>query len=102
MVDFIAFGVFLAIALVVLFSLYVKTDNKLIGVLGYAADVVLNVVYLSIVFLDWPRELTVTRRLRRYLDLSTPGGVVFPRGYWRWRLADVIADQINRIDPGHV
>jgi len=43
--------------------------------LGYVADVVLNATLASVLFLDPPRELLVTTRLKRYIR----------RARWTWR-----------------
>ena len=46
---------------------------------GYLWDILLNLTVCTIVFFDWPRELTITYRLRRYI--KTDFG-------WRYSVAD--------------
>jgi len=55
---------------------------------AYAANAVLNVTLASVVFLDAPRELQVTGRLKRYMD--GPDG-------WRRRAADWVCTHL--LDP---
>lgn len=38
---------------------------------GYALDLLCNFVHASIVLREFPRELTVTRRLRRHIENNT-------------------------------
>ena len=62
---------------------------------GLVLDVVYNVVVGTILFLDLPRELTLTARLRRYrADASTHIDL-------RYRLATFICTRLlNPYDPG--
>ena len=62
-----------------------KRDNVRIAyevffIIFAAIDTVLNLLYGTIVFLDIPREATLTRRLKRILSTYTSSS-------WRWRLA---------------
>jgi hypothetical protein len=61
-------------------------------VIGFLFDIVTNVMF-SLVFLDIPRELTLSRRLNRYMhDL-----------YWRRKVAVFLAEQlINDFDENHI
>jgi len=38
---------------------------------GYLLDLLVNVVHMSILLREWPRELTVTHRLRRHIEGTT-------------------------------
>lgn len=38
---------------------------------GYLLDLFCNVVHASLILREWPRELTVTRRLRRHIEGDT-------------------------------
>jgi len=58
-------------------------------VIGYALDVVVNLTFASLIFLEPPLELLVTKRLQRHVD-ATAGG-------WRHKLAWWICDHL--LDP---
>lgn len=38
---------------------------------GYSLDLLCNVVHMTLLLREWPRELTVTRRLRRHIEANT-------------------------------
>lgn len=38
---------------------------------GYLLDAFVNLIHASIILREWPRELTVTRRLRRHIEGNT-------------------------------
>lgn len=60
---------------------------------GYALDVFVQVVVASVVFLDPPRELTLTGRLKRYINTS-------PAGSWREAAAAwMCAHLLDQFDP---
>ena len=63
--------------------------------LGFAVDVVVNLTFASILFLEPPRELLVTKRLQRHQRAATSD--------WRSRLAAWICDHLLDVfDPtGH-
>ena len=55
---------------------------------GWVLDVILNATVFSVLFMDYPRELTITHRLRRYLRDRTG---------WRRKAADWICK--NMLEP---
>lgn len=57
-------------------------------VLGYFIDVFANITIASAVFMEFPRELLVTSRLKRYVSQCSG---------WRCRVAKYICDNI--LDP---
>lgn len=63
-------------------------------VLSYLLDVLLNVVLLSILFVEVPQEVTITHRMRRWQGTAA----THPR---RARLAASICRILNLFDPGH-
>ncbi|MBM4296593.1 MAG: hypothetical protein FJ143_02520 [Deltaproteobacteria bacterium] len=91
----IIFGAYLYLVVCWLFFLAIMhlTENRskahgivlfhgyLIHWTGWVLDVLLNAVLFSVLFVDFPRELTATARLNRYLraDLERKG--------WRAKLA---------------
>lgn len=59
-------------------------------VLGFVWDTAVNVLATA-VFLDLPRELTLSHRLKRYHQ---------GRRNWRWRIADWICEHwLDQFDP---
>ena len=59
--------------------------------LGFAIDVLVNVTFASVVFLEPPWELLVTSRLQRHIQATTG---------WRHRLATWICDRLLDVfDP---
>jgi hypothetical protein len=58
-----------------------------IFIVGLALDVALNWVVLSAILLEWPRETTMTARLRRHFQ--TPG---------TWRYAVALWFGVNLLD----
>lgn len=60
--------------------------------LGYLLDVVLNVLVMTVLFLELPQELTISDRLGRHLR-----GV---RGGWRYQVARwVCSELLDQFDP---
>lgn len=61
-------------------------------IIGFMVDVLVNVAS-SVVFLDLPRELTLSRRLKRYhYNADHP--------WWRRRIADFVCQQmLDKFDP---
>lgn len=60
--------------------------------LGYVVDVLVNVTFASLIFLEPPHELLVTSRLHRHIEASSGG--------WRHRLAKWICSQmLDVFDP---
>ena len=51
-----------------------------------------NLVVCTILFREWPKELTTTSRLKRWKDSKDPS---------RRELADLFGGFLNRQDPGH-
>lgn len=60
-------------------------------VLGYALDVATNLLLAPLLFLDWPRELLLTSRLKRYMGTQPPAR------RWQRTLAWWICDHL--LDP---
>lgn len=56
-------------------------------IVGYLLDFLVNVLVCTPLFLELPRESTVTARLKRHID----------KDHWRGRLARWIADHL--LDP---
>lgn len=60
---------------------------------GYPIDIAYNWTIAIVLFLDWPREATLSSRLGRYLMTDTG---------WRYRAADWICRKLlHPVDPGH-
>ncbi len=60
---------------------------------GYALDVFVQIVVASVLFMDIPREWTLTGRLKRYLYLEPPGT-------WREAAAAwMCAHLLDQFDP---
>lgn len=60
---------------------------------GYALDVFVQLVPATVIFLDLPRELTLTGRLKRYLNTE-------PSGSWRESAAVwMCAHLLDQFDP---
>lgn len=57
---------------------------------GYGLDCFCNVVVMTVLLMEWPRETTVTARLKRH--------VVFGSG-WRQRLARWFIPLLDPFDP---
>lgn len=78
---------------------YIKAPCYLFVVIGYAADIAYNVVFGSIQFRDWPRELTFTARLKRYkYDIKRYKYDIYTLG-WRYDLALRICARLDPYDP---
>lgn len=61
--------------------------------IGYALDVFVQVVVASVVFIDIPRDWTLTGRLKRYINTE-------PAGSWREQVAIwFCAHLLNAFDP---
>lgn len=64
------------------------------AILSWLLDIVLNVVLLSVLFLEFPKEITMTRRMRRWQQMPT----LHPKkAFWAKRVCKVL----NLFDPGH-
>jgi len=57
--------------------------------LGVIIDFLFNVIYGTIIFREWPRELLFTSRVKRHVRMGSKKG-------FEWR------DTLNKIMPGHV
>lgn len=57
-------------------------------IIGFTLDVLVNFVVCTVVFLEFPRELTVTHRLRRHKDRKTYRG-------WIARTLEPILDPLD-------
>lgn len=70
-----------------------KAHAYVIVGIGLALDVILNVVVATVLFVDPPRELLLTTRLKRYK--AGPDG-------WRRSFADWVCEHLlNQFDEGH-
>ena len=51
-----------------------NAESKKLGLLilipGYISDALCNIVWATLIMLQWPRELTVTSRLQKLVDQS--------------------------------
>ena len=86
--------IFNPITLLVLFIIYANTTgiaNKIVTVIGGIVDVAVNLTYGTILFMDVPRELLLTKRIER-LKSST--------GYRGW-LANQLCKLLNYIQKDH-
>lgn len=78
-----------------------KAAGYILFAVGYAYDVVYNQIIGTIIFLDWPREATLTARLQRYLHEDVYGGTEMIPG-WRYQLAMWTCKHlIEPWDPDH-
>lgn len=68
---------------------YVKILAYPIFIVGIALDVFLNIVVLTVLFFDLPRELTISSRLERYLKETS----------WRSKVARVFEYVLDPFDP---
>ena len=59
-------------------------------VLGYALDVICNWFVMTVLFVEWPREATVTARLKRHNRQSTG---------WRKRIVLFFEPLLDPLDP---
>lgn len=59
-------------------------------VIGLLLDLYVNVIVMTVLFLELPRELTVTSRLKRHNRFGTG---------WRQRLANWFEPVLDPIDP---
>lgn len=76
-----------------------KAVGYILFAVGYAYDVVYNQIIGTIIFLDWPREATLTARLQRYLHNDHDNTVL---NRYRYRLALFTCTRlIEPYDPGH-
>ena len=62
--------------------------------LSYLLDVLLNVILLSVLFLEVPQEVTITHRMKRWKQMTGS----HPR---RAKLATSVCRVLNLFDPGH-
>ena len=75
-VAFAAFYVLWVLYLAVMNLKRVRDDGKLsklalwlgtpVLFVGYVLDAILNIVVMTVILLEWPRELTVSERLKRH------------------------------------
>lgn len=72
---------------------YVKPLLYFIAAIGYIWDVLFNITFGSIMFLELPQELTLSERIRRLL--LTDRGWRFAMGYW------ICKHLIEPWDQGH-
>jgi hypothetical protein len=64
--------------------------------LAYVLDVLINWVILSVLLVEWPRELTVTYRLSRHLRKPDASRL----GRWRTAIARWVCTQLlDKFDP---
>jgi len=68
-----------------------KIAYWLVTMIGAVIDMVVNVVWATVVFWDWPHEWLLTQRIERLKSKS---------GY-RGKLANKLCDLLNYILPGH-
>ena len=61
--------------------------------IGYILDAYVNVFVLSFVLLEFPRETTVTSRLKRHYKL---------KGTWGFKVALWFIPLLEPYDPGHI
>lgn len=83
------------LTLLLVYILYVKTLNTPLHypvmIIGVAFDIIVNLTWFTVIFLDVPRELLVTQRVERLKSA---------KGY-RGKLANLICNLMNRIQSGH-
>lgn len=73
----------------------VKLAAILPAALSYLLDIVLNVILLSVLFLEVPKEVTITKRLARWKKMP----MIAPK---RARFAAYICNSwLNPFDQGH-
>lgn len=61
--------------------------------IGYALDAYVNLVFMSLVLMELPKETTVTARLKRHYKLD---------GTWGKRVAVWFIPFLEPYDPGHL
>lgn len=75
------------------------------GVLGLLLDVLFQVTFATILFLELPHETTVSRRLTRYLSTFGPKGKPPKSRLEKWRLNGGLWIATNLVEPwapGHI
>ena len=61
--------------------------------IGFAIDFAVNVTVMTVLFLELPREITVTARLKKYRRRAPS---------WRQSLANWFVPILNPFDPDHI
>lgn len=74
-----------------LFYLIFAKGQKWLMLPGFLVDVVYNLVWGSILFIEPPKQFTLTQRIKRHTDKAT----------WRGKIARLICAKLNKYDPGH-
>jgi hypothetical protein len=59
-------------------------------VVGYALDVILNVVVMTVILLEWPQETTISSRLKRHNRIGTG---------WRMPIVRFFEPLLDPFDP---
>ena len=83
--------IFNPITLLIVFILYAKTQNKVIMYIGAIIDLVVNVTWFTLIFMDVPKEYLLTKRIERLKQ-----GIG-----WRATLAQLLCKLLNWVMPWH-
>lgn len=86
--------IFNPITLLILFIIYANTTgiaHEIVKIIGAIVDMAVNMTYGTIVFLEIPKELLLTKRVERLKSSS---------GY-RGKLANLLCKLMNRIEYDH-
>ena len=92
---------------VIMFSLYYQKKWRwlayCIAPIFVLMDAAVNMVAMSLVTLDRPKELLVTARLKRYKKEygKTPSSQLTLVMHWRLLIANRLCQFLNKYDPDH-
>jgi len=94
-------AIFLLVQYIVIMLLRDKTRNKLLMTAAtlwfIPQDVVVNIVFMSIIGMELPQEWLVTDRLKRWKKITGLGRMNHLRHEFGWR----VCNMLNRWDEGH-
>lgn len=79
----------------VTFTWHIKAPLYFYLAVGAVADFIFNVLVATVIFVELPRELLFTDRVKRHV---TKGN----KRQYRFKLAQYFKRTLNKIDPGHV
>lgn len=82
------------LTLLLVFIIYAHTSGialKIVTIIGGIIDITVNLTWFTVIFLDVPRELMLTKRIERLKSTS---------GY-RGKLAMLLCKLLNLIKQGH-